>query len=256
MLRTTFICLLFVGSNQLLSQQNLEKFGFYIGLNQLQKSYKTNHRNPGVDRIFNKNLNQRRIRIGTRAQWNISNRFSYEGGAFLDNTFKSDNRHAIVTVDEKRYRFNTHNTISVGASNALVFRSYVSNKCVTYLKLSANTSFKLAEGQGFEEVNDITNQDQFSIEKLAFQEDFRAGGFDYFETSIDFSFGTYFKLPNENFQFLIEPRFSLWRHQKNSTLAIQPNESISDIENHIYGSLGLELSIVRKFEAARPFRRS
>ena len=235
-----FVLILFF-SFDLSGQVRIEKMGLMVGVHRVTASYNYLKHNKSIK----KERTLLRQRIGAKITLPLGRRFSFETGLLLDNIiFKKDegSDSFIIFNNVNFLSLIQHNMIKLGAPMTLLFRTYQTEACVTFLKLTWNNQVMVYEKERYRE----GTQDAFgvtsSFESILSNSQ---SGFDFSNSDLELSFGTYFSIESFNAQIAIEPKFSFYNYTTNNGVNTLPEINLYDNHSRILGAIGLEVTMYK-----------
>jgi len=187
-------------------------------------------------------------RIGGKVLFPLLGRFSLESGLFLDKLSyknKDDHPSSYIIDSDNVLSIDKHTMIKLGVPLNLLCRTYQTEACVTFLKLTWNNSVMIHEQEKFvEEFNDDFSTQSRSASMLSNSQ----SGFDFSNSELEFSFGTYLRVNGIDAQFAIEPKFSIYNYVAANTVNTRPDLNLYEAHARIYGSMGIELTMYKIIE--------
>jgi len=164
------------------------------------------------------------------------------GVAQASPTNKNSNIIKVYGDDQLNIFLNKHEYVNATVPMSLTIRTYISNSCVTYVRLGINHSFTLFESQDFEE--DRMGAD-IMIRSQASEMDEKQFGFDYFGSDFEFSFGNFWNIKSLNAHLCIEPKVTLFSFRQANNSLSHPLVNVSPQSNFAFSSLGFEVMLYK-----------
>lgn len=228
-------------SSHLSGQVKVEKVGAFVGMHRVIASY--NYLVDGDWRRKRRSL--KRHRIGAKATYPIAGRISLETGLLIDNLIfrKDEDRPSYFIYDrDNALILLEHHIVKIGVPITLLLRTYQTEECVTFIKLTCNNQAMVYEQEQFlEETTDAISTRSTAISDMSSSR----SGFDFSNTDIEFSFGTYFNIRGVDAQFAIEPKFSLYNYVATNSINTSNDLNLYDAHSRIYGAIGIELTMYK-----------
>jgi len=127
--------LLSVISINITGQIRIEKIGVSAGIHRVTSSY-SHYKGENWGKKYRTLVNQR---IGGKILFPLLGRFSLESGLFLDKLYfknKDDNPSSYIIDSDNILSIDQHTMIKLGVPLTLLCRTYQTEACVTFLKLT------------------------------------------------------------------------------------------------------------------------
>lgn len=196
-------------------------------------------------------------RIGGRVSFGLNCRFSFDTGLYLDHhninliskagkelfsQSKSEDGLELRSTSLKKNHLTNHAMVNTTIPLNLMYRTFVSNSCVTYLRLSYNHSFNFYESERYADefvLSDVLNkQETPSLNADSF-------GFNYFGSDIEFAFGNFWNLKKLNAHLCIEPTITLLS-KRTSNHAIEDHGLVLyDKHQNAFSAIGFEVMLYK-----------
>jgi hypothetical protein len=238
------VFILFSSTCHVYGQVRIEKVGAYTGIHRVTSSYNYLKDNDWIK----KKRTLTRQRIGAKITYPIAGRLSIETGLLLDNlSFKKniDRTSYYAYNSDSAIILQQHQMIKMGVPLSFLFHTYQTEACVTYIKLTFNNQVMVYEQEQFlEKATDAFNTRSTSASEM----NNSGSGFDFSNSDIEFSFGTYFNIKGVDAQFSLEPKFSLYNYVAENSVNSRPDLKLYDAHTRIYGAIGFEVTMYKVIE--------
>lgn len=237
------VCFLLFGLVEGLNSQALiERIGVSIGVFRSQIDYTVD--DLGFSRRMGKLFTAQRLAY--RQSSYINRRLDLETGLNIDflNIQEAEKGELYYyQFDERRTAaLVKHQQLFIGIPVGIVYRTFETASCVTYLKLSMNNKFRVYENEDFE--TEKVNGGSFLRNGESYY-DHDQWSFEYAGYDMEFSFGTFWTIDGINARFCLEPKISLFSFVTANKLNRDESEYLHSSYANVFSNMGVELVIFK-----------
>ena len=233
------------------SQIKAEKIGLVLSSKKAIQSYNNNHHTylSKEDYLMN--------RLGGRISFALNCRFSFDTGLYFDHhniNLVADGRRRLFTrsrgktgvelrsTSERKNHLINHSLVNTTIPLNIMYRTFISKSCVTYLRLSYNHSFNIYESEEYADefiLDDILNKRETpSLNADSF-------GFNYFGSDIEFAFGNFWNLDKLDAHLCIEPTITLLSKRTRNNSIEDPGLVLFDKHQNAFSAIGFEVMLYK-----------
>jgi len=237
------IVLLCIVSCDLSGQFRIEKIGVVAGVHRITASY--NHLKD--DYWIKKSRSLTRLRVGSKVSYPLIGRLSMEAGVLLDNLAfynRGDRVSYYMVGTDNELTIEQHSMVKLGVPLTLLLRTYQTEACVTFVKLTFNNQITVYEKEQFGKMIGEYNARYTASSQLSNSR----SDFNFSNSDLEFSFGTYLNIKGIDAQFALEPKFSLVNYIAANEVNTSPDLKLYDGHTRIFGAIGFEVTIYKLIE--------
>jgi len=232
-------------------QIHAEKMGLVVSSKKALQSYND------ADSPFMSKKDYVMNRLGGRVSFALNCRLSFDTGLYFDHhqiNLASKNNKGLFkrgksaegvqlrNITEQNSFLESHTMLNTTIPFNIMFRTYISNSCVTYLRLSYNHSFNIYESEDY---SDVYSGDDLFLKTQKNELDSEAFGFKYYGSDVEFAFGNFWNLKKLNAQLCIEPTITLVSNRTQNTAIEDPSLVLYDKHQRAFSAIGFEVMLYK-----------
>ncbi len=236
---------------QVQSQISAEKIGLVVSTKKAIQSY-----NNTID-LHQTNKDYLMNRLGGRISFGLNCRLSFDTGLYLDHhniklissggkelftRSKSDTGLELRNTSQEINHLTNHTLVNTTIPFNLMFRTFISKSCVTYVRLSYNHSFNIYESEKYADefvLTDVLNKE------ITPSMNGESWGFNYFGSDIEFAFGNFWNLDKLNAHLCIEPTITLLSRRTSNHAITDPGLVLYDKHQNAFSAIGFEVMLYK-----------